>query len=163
MKRRCQWQDKGQWQAQGWAPDMLRTLCLRALSSYRGMRHDALVLGPVDSQRPERAAALRQALCAMDAETSDWTDPPPLRQRPILAQPFPIGTGLGQTFEDHRKGRVAPGTKSIQKAKRHLCLHPLQLDPCRPTVRRAMKRNYSGSIRFGRKSIQMVNTAPQGR
>ncbi|MBQ0929722.1 sulfotransferase [Ideonella alba] len=64
------------WAAAGWRPNLLRTLSLRALASYRDIRRAALVLSPADPARAERDAAIRDALLAMDAQDTDWTDPP---------------------------------------------------------------------------------------
>ena len=64
------------WQAAGWEPDMMRTLAFRALSSYGTGRRGALVLGPVDAQRPERSRAIVDTLVALDAVAPAWIDPP---------------------------------------------------------------------------------------
>ena len=65
------------WYQNGWEPDLRRTMDFRALSSYRSIRHGALVLGPVDKSRPERAVAVRAALCAIDSQPMAWVDPAP--------------------------------------------------------------------------------------
>jgi hypothetical protein len=65
------------WQRAGWEPDLMRTLAFRALSSYGAGRHAALVLGPVDTGRPERSAAIRETLLAMEAAPHAWADPAP--------------------------------------------------------------------------------------
>lgn len=65
------------WAAAGWRPNLMRTLSLRALASYRDIRRMALVLSPTDPARADRDAAIREALLAMDAQPAEWTDPPP--------------------------------------------------------------------------------------
>lgn len=88
------------WAAAGWEPDLMRTLSFRALSNFRDLRAGALVLGPADPAREARAAAVRAALCAMDARPLDWQDPPmpavvhPLQ--PLGLQADPMMAALGQ-------------------------------------------------------------------
>jgi hypothetical protein len=65
------------WHRAGWEPDLMRTMTFRALSTYAASRHAALVLGPADAQRPDRSAAIRAALVAVEAAPHAWTDPAP--------------------------------------------------------------------------------------
>jgi hypothetical protein len=65
------------WYQHGWEPDLRRTMNFRALASYAAMRRGALVLGPSDKGRPDRAVAVRAALCAIDSQPLAWIDPAP--------------------------------------------------------------------------------------
>ncbi|MFL6677111.1 MAG: glycosyltransferase family 2 protein [Burkholderiaceae bacterium] len=52
------------WHAAGWEPQLMQTMAYRALSAFPELRLGAIVLHPAPPERAERAAAVRQLLCA---------------------------------------------------------------------------------------------------
>lgn len=65
------------WLASGWLPDLMGTMSYRALASYAAERQGAIVLTPIGSVRPERAATVQQLLVTLAAQPSTWQDPAP--------------------------------------------------------------------------------------
>lgn len=78
--------------ASGWEPDMMQTLGLRALATYRNVRCGGLVLRPLDASRPEKMLAVRAALVAMASQQTRSADPKPQIIRYPL-QTLPLSAG----------------------------------------------------------------------
>lgn len=65
------------WYRKGWEPHLQQTMGYRALASYAAHRRYCVVLQPADPMAAQRAALVRQLMCALADRPAPWIDPPP--------------------------------------------------------------------------------------